>query len=158
MTSMIGRLRHALVMARLLAETVSDSLRPVHRMPPALPATAARGPRQGRLRERTRAVSLFFRAVAALGIPWSCRRSAYAVYRALAREGAPARLCFGIRRARPGEAPGRTYVGHVWVRQDAEAPLDGFPLTVLCPAFSRAPAEPGASCPAERESDGWRRG
>ena len=158
MPGMIGRLRHALTMARLFAETVSDSLRPVHRMPRALPATGSDDLHSRRLRERTRAVSLFFRAVHALGIPWSCRRSAYAVYRALAREGASAGLCFGIRRARPGEARGRTYVGHVWVQQDAEAPLDGFPLTVLCPAFSRAPAEPGASCPAARENDGWRRG
>ncbi len=141
---MIGRLRHALTMARLFAETVSDSLRPVYRMPPALPATGPDDLGPIRLRERARAVSLFFRAVTALGIPWNCRRSAYAVYRALAREGAPASLCFGIRRARPGEARGRTYVGHVWVRQETEALLDGFPLTVLYPAA--------------RENDGWRRG
>jgi hypothetical protein len=144
MAGMIGRLRHALTMARLFAETVSDSLRPVYRMPPALPATDPCNSGSTRLRDRTRAVSLFFRAVAAFGIPWSCRRSAYAVYRALAREGAPASLCFGIRKARQGEMQGGTYVGHVWIQKDAEVPLDDFPLTVLCPT--------------EGENHGWRRG
>ncbi len=150
---MAGRLHRALTRARLFAESVLDALRSVYRMPPALPAGRPPAVGAGRLRERTRAVSILLRTVAALGIPWSCRRSAFAVYRALLREGTPVRLCFGMRRARPGEAHRGTYVGHVWTRRDSEGNADShagyleaddFPMTV--------------TYPATRENVGWRRG
>ena len=74
-----------------------------------------------RIHDRLRAVSILVRIANMLRVPVGCRRKAFAYCRALARCGAPARLHFGIREARPGEEPDGDYVGHVW----ASAALDG---------------------------------
>ena len=134
---MMGVLRGA----RFLAEALLDLLRPPRRVPRVPPGSS---PKPSRLHRRLRAVSLLLRIVEAMRIPWSCRRTAFAVYRALAREGVRARLCFGIRRARPDEPRGGPYVGHVWACRGGEPSPAGYPLRIVLPAIE--------------ENAGWRRG
>ncbi len=136
MTGVGRRLRGAWT----LAEVLLDVLRSTRRVPRVRPAA---GCPRGRLRQRARAVFLLLRIAAALRVPWSCRRMAFTVYRALTRGGVPARLCFGIRRAHGG-----SYCGHVWVSREfpwsAESAPSGFPVTIRLSAAE--------------ENAGWRRG
>ena len=138
-------MRRILRRARLVAETILDGLTTTFRMPRTHSAARRRRYQGTRLGERLGAVRLVLRIVRALGIPWSCRRTAFTIYRALAREGTPARLCFGIRKSRP---PGRPYQGHVWVarepRPDVGAGGADFPMVIRYPS--------------DRVNPGWRRG
>lgn len=135
----IGRCLRGALSAGGLPGALLDVLRPTSRVPRVSP----RG-RASHLRRRASALFLLLKIATALRMPLSCRRVAFAVYRALARTGVPARLRFGIRRARPDEPGQGSYIGHVWVSRGREPPPVEFSLTILSPST--------------QENAGWRRG
>jgi hypothetical protein len=61
---------------------------------------------------------LLLRIADRLGLNWRCRRRAYIIARAYARDGRPVRLRFGVRSAGADEASACGLAGHVWVESD----------------------------------------
>ena len=139
---MIGTLRRALDAARLLAQALLDVAHSTGGPPRECPRVR-RSFAPDRLRRRLGALDRLRRIAERLGLDWSCRTSALALYRTMLREGARTRLCFGVRRERADDgSPGR-YVGHAWTvagdADDGELRSD-YPLVVEYPGTGHSPA------------------
>jgi hypothetical protein len=131
-----------LSMAQGFAEAAADCLRPVGNLRDDEARQTARASLQG---ARSRAASALLRIVDAVGLRLGCRRRAFVMHRALARDGRPNRLCFGIARA-PGPGSRRAALrGHVWVEGVAAPGGDGGGYL-----FTVRPGDP--------DHNGWRRG
>jgi len=123
------RLRTAFTLLGPFVRSLADAFRPMWNMCVPCVRTGAGGATAGS--ENGRAAALLLRIAERFGLRWRCRRRAYILARAYARDGRRASIRFGMRPAGPDEDAAGGLAGHVWVEPDGRGTAaDGYRFVV----------------------------